>query len=431
MSGEMREVHYEIPDGLKPRNRFDAGISESGVLERSLNLELLGSTAPPFPNARLVSSAFGAIDRLLFTLPAYAFQPHYRQAYEQLLASLPAATRFVVLCRRSQRNAVENLLDDAGVRNRTQIAETNFQINFSIWAEDAYVVVQQDGQGEPTLVEPANFTRYDDGFIADIVSAQTNVGVHSVPLYYQGGNVLIGDDFWIIGSDYPAKATQLGLIRAEPGETDRDAALRRYGEELDATRRMIILGTRHPVPQETTRSIDVNGERWEEVLYFGTGAHQPLFHIDMFVTLAGRDESGAPIALVGDPKMAADTLGEPTSQPMLIPYYNDIAKRLEDEGFFVIRNPLPLTYADFPAYKQRVWYFATANNALVEVTDESRHVWLPSYGHGSQAHLRATDSQNKRIWESLGFTVTMLEDFNPFASNLGAVHCICKYLQRA
>lgn len=433
MNNEIREAHYNVPVELKPRNQFDAGISDDGALERSLNFEMLGSAASPFTNGKLVSSVFGGIERVLFTIPQYALQQDYRQAYEHLFASLPAATRFVILCsgRRNHRVAVENLLDEAGVKSRAEIVETNYPINFSIWAEDAYVVVQDDGQGAPTLVEPANFTRYDDGFIADIVSAQSDVGVHSVPLYYQGGNVLIGDDYWLIGSDYPAKATKLGLLQPNAGESDRDAAIRRYGEELDSSRRMIILGTRAPVPQAVTRQIDIGGDPWTELLYYGTGLHQPLFHIDMFVTLAGRDDEGKPIALVGDPQMAANILGESTSSLMMIPYYDDIANRLTSEGFSVVRNPLPLTYVDDREEATRLWYFATANNALVEITDSSKRVWLPSYGYGTQQHLQATDNKNKRIWEDLGFTVTMLKDFNPFASNLGAVHCICKYLQRA
>lgn len=431
MSETMRVAHYTIPEELKPRNEFDPGISDVAAIENAVNFDLLGATAPAFANSKLVSSAFGSLDRILFTLPGYAFDPGYREAYENLLSVLPNNTEIVVLCSGSMRPAAENLLDASGVLARTEIVETNYNIHFSIWAEDAYAVVQEAGQGAPTLVEPANFTRYDDGFIADIVSAQTNIGAHSVPLYFQGGNILIGDDYWIIGADYPAKATKLGLITANAGETPKDAAIRRYGEELDSVRTMMVLGTKNPVPATSGRPITINGEQWLEIVYFGTGEHQPLFHIDMFVTLAGRNGEGAPIALVGDPKMAADILGEQTTTEMLIPYYDNIADRLANEGFQVVRNPLPLTFADIPSRKERLWYFATANNALVEITNNSKRVWLPTYGYGSQQHLGATDSKNKKIWEDLGFEVVLLADFNPFAAKLGAVHCICKYLERS
>jgi hypothetical protein len=100
------------------------------------------------------------------------------------------------------------------------------------------------------------------------------------------------------------------------------------------------------------------------------------------------------------------------------------------QGFDVIRNPLPLTYVDDPEAKLRTWYMATANNCLVQITDQSSDVWLPTYGHANWADLAAVDAANRRIWQELGFTVHELGDYHPFAQNLGAVHCIKKYIAR-
>ena len=77
----------------------------------------------------------------------------------------------------------------------------------------------------------------------------------------------------------------------------------------------------------------------------------------------------------------------------------------------------------------RSWYFATSNNALVHAPRRA--------ADGLAADLRrtarrstcaATDERNAEIWEGLGFDVDALGDFHPFAINLGAVHCIKKYL---
>jgi hypothetical protein len=114
----------------------------------------------------------------------------------------------------------------------------------------------------------------------------------------------------------------------------------------------------------------------------------------------------------------------------MVPIYNDIAGKISQMGFRVIRNPLPLVYQDDPSERMRYWYFATANNALVQVEGQTKNVWLPTYGHGDWSELQATDAANRQIWEGLGFQVQMLEDFHPFAFNLGAVHCIKKYLNR-
>ncbi len=110
--------------------------------------------------------------------------------------------------------------------------------------------------------------------------------------------------------------------------------------------------------------------------------------------------------------------------------FDEIAFQLERLGFQVIRTPLPHVFVDFPEERTRRWYFATSNNCLVEITDTSQRVWLPTYGHGPWEDLQATDDANRAIWEELGFEVVQLGDFHPFAQNLGALHCIKKYLAR-
>jgi hypothetical protein len=111
--------------------------------------------------------------------------------------------------------------------------------------------------------------------------------------------------------------------------------------------------------------------------------------------------------------------------------FDDIAAQLRRNRFKVIRNPLPLVVAEDPEKRERMWYFATYNNAIVEIQDDRRRVWLPTYGYGDFADLQLTDKENRRIWkEELGFNVTMLTDFHPYAFGLGAAHCLKKYIVR-
>jgi hypothetical protein len=152
----------------------------------------------------------------------------------------------------------------------------------------------------------------------------------------------------------------------------------------------------------------------------------------MFMTLAGRDASGKYQVVVGDPSLAATTLGITIWEHSMQEVFDNIAKGLSKLGFSVTRNPLPLAYVDDARTKERLWYFATANNALVQITDSGeKSVWLPAYGFGNWTALTATDKANVKVWESLGFTAKLLTDFHPFAENLGAVHCIQKYLGRS
>jgi hypothetical protein len=90
-----------------------------------------------------------------------------------------------------------------------------------------------------------------------------------------------------------------------------------------------------------------------------------------------------------------------------------------------------LVYQDNHINKSRLWYFASANNALVEIDGERKTVWLPTYGYGRWSNLEVTDRMNDTIWSQLGFETRMVGDFHPFAVNLGALRCVTKCLVRS
>ena len=389
----------------------------------------------------LISSIHGGLGRILFTIPSWVFFPgespgeaelirKYAAAYRGILGSLPSSCRILLFTHLNAVQAARSWLTELNLTTRTEIVTAPNNMRFTVWAEDAYCICR-DSDNETFFVEPASFTRAEDAYIADRIAPRTDLESTQVQLYFQGGNVLIGDDFWFIGADYPTNSLNLGFIVPQPGETTAQAVTRAYGSLMDRQRRLIVVGSRVPVPSTVRRRFTLNGEVWQEVLYFGNarGTVQPLFHIDMFISLAGRDAGGNYTILVGSPEAAADLLGEPLAEGAMQDVFDDIANGLQALGFNVLRNPLPIAYDDDDAQRVRYWYFATGNNVLVQ--DNPKRVWIPTYGHGPWAKLAATDAENKRIWESLGYTVQMLPDFHPFAANLGAAHCIKKYLARA
>jgi hypothetical protein len=429
--------HYPKIDGLVRRTASDLpeGATDAQAAGRAVLLrqQAVGPASP-----RLVSSAHGRLDRLLLTIPAYAVRSvgqtsnPLAEAYEDLITKLPADVTYTVVTHRAVEADVRDWFLDRG--RTVQITALPDHLHFSVWAEDGYVVVEENGSGRSYFVEPFEFPRYADGLIADAVSNDSDLSHTQAPLYFQGGNVLVGDDFFFIGADYPANSLRYlnRVIIHDPEEAAVDAIHRLYREYLDQTRRLLYIGSRIPVPAQQVRDVLIDGERWTELIYVGNrpGTVQPLFHIDMFLSLAGRDAEGRYQVLVGDPRLAADLLGVPPWAHAMQEVFDGIARDLEGVGFRVHRNPLPLVYVDDPASRQRVWYFATANNALVQIAGDDRRVWLPTYGYGGWTALQATDRANAEVWESLGFAVSMLTDFHPFAENLGAVHCIKKYLKR-
>jgi hypothetical protein len=428
---DLRPNPYRLPASLRRRKRPLTVMTPAR--------RLTPADAPVFQAGiqapRIVSSAHGVMQHLLLTYPAYAAGEYsYRAVYTDLLSQLPATTRYTVVAHASVVSDLQAALTAAGAADRTTVVTAPDYLDFTVWAEDPYVAITDTATGTPFLLEPFLFTRDGDGMLADLVAQTAEVKVNRSPLCFQGGNVLIGDDFVLIGADYPAETLDYvkkyeAILIAE--DADPKAAIKDlYQQSFDPARKLIYISTDQPLPQEDTHKTQVNGETWQEDVYSWTGTNQPIFHIDMFLSLAGRGAGGKYRVLVGSPAEAARLLNQPVSPFALQDAYDQIAGQLAAQGFDVIRNPLPLTYVDDPEAKLRTWYMATANNCLVQITEQSSDVWLPTYGHANWADLAAVDAENRRIWQELGFTVHELGDYHPFAQNLGAVHCIKKYIAR-
>jgi hypothetical protein len=426
----LRPRHYRRTDQLVRRTFADIG--SAALQARALTVPFTEAMRPKPVRPRLIATAEGAIARMLLTIPAYAVAAEPLSAiYRELLTELPASVGLVIMTHESTAGQIGRWLAESGRTDTAEVVEAPDHLQFSVWAEDGYVVVHDDDSGCTDFVEPFSFPRYGDSLVADFVANATDLDKTQAPLYFQGGNVLIGDDFFFIGADYPAESLRyLGTVLVpSAGESPAQLVHRLYGEYLDPVRKLVYLASTIPVPAEERRSIELDGAQWTEEVFVGNraGTVQPIFHIDMFVALAGGKR-----VLVGDPRLAADLLEIPLQPHAMANVFDDIARSLSRLGFEVLRNPLPLVYMDDPAKRVRTWYFATSNNALVHAPATGRPaVFLPTYGHGHWESLAVTDRRNQEIWEGLGFDVRALGDFHPFAEELGALHCIKKYLARA
>jgi hypothetical protein len=428
---------------------------------------------PGLQTPRLLSTFSGSIDALLFVWPRYvAGDTRFVAAYRSLIGALRPGTKFVVVHHESIATTVEGWFTGAGhaPADLTMVPLPDFT-SLTDWAEDAYVALEDTADGTRYLMEPWEFPRAGDALIADAVEEFTDIRASQAPLIFQGGNCLIGDDFWLLGKDYFADSVQLTQRPRPPvtvptGVTPEDFVRTLFARNVDAGRTLRIVGTETAIPLSPYYATREGANYFLDIATDGAGTFQPIFHIDMLISLIGRNASNRFEVLVGSPAAADQLLG--TSSPFgLASVYDDIASQLTAAGLVVHRNPLvhrptrgrTFTLAqlrevasqpqgdeallvavqelvaagagDASPVTIRTWHHITWNNCLVENSaSRGKHVYLPTFGHQANADLRPIDTHMKALWEGFGFTVHLLGDFNEFARRQGVVHCIKKYLAR-
>lgn len=437
MDFEIKERHYEKVKDFVAHSRHD--VTDSAMNKRANSVAFLQKNLSKEPeNPKLVSSAEGKLKKILFTIPKNIKDENGKPIWnilEDIFQKLPDYTELLLVVQQESLGFIQEWAKEKQIQQRVHTINMPNYIDITVWAEDPYVIANDSETGDVYFMEPHSFPRWEDGFIAFIASQELGFKRVKLPIYFEGGNILIGDNFFLIGADYPLKTLHhtTKLIKPEDNESESELITKLYKEHLDKTRELIYVGSTLPVPSNSTSKIEINGEEWEEIFFQNNegGTIQPIFHIDMFITLAGRSENGKYRVLVGDPKLAAEILELDILKYGMPELFEDVAQGLINNGFEVIKIPLPVVYIDEPEKKERRWYFTSYNNCIVEIIDgTNKTIWLPSYGYGNWQILKKTDDYAKKVFEDLGFKVIPLTDYHPLAENSGSLHCIKKYIER-
>jgi len=445
----MKETYPLSVNGYIKNNNIPCRVNDRRCIPEKSGTVML-TLFDYFENVRsldepeLVSSIHGPIKRILFTIPNRIFREQNTVIgeksavlFQYLLKTLSVHAKILIIINESAQDNLNNWIEKFNINAKAiLVADT---MNLSIWSEDSYCICYDLHDAENYIVKPLPFPNVQQINIADTVVVEDSEFIRKeVDLYFEGGNMLIGDDFWLIGKDSINRSISEGCITNIKGDECKvEAAKRMYKLNLDNHRALHIIGSDLKVPLSEERDIQTmsldNKDRtgWREILYKGNKdeTEQPIFHLDMFISLAGRNPDGKYQVLVGSPKLAAELLDMELPEGNMQEIFDNIAYNLKKEGFEVIRNPMPLIYDDDDNAKIRQWYFASANNVLLQDQPE-KTVWLPTYGHGTWQKLEVTDKENKAIWERLGYNVMMLPDCHILAARNGVVHCISKYLSR-
>lgn len=385
----------------------------------------------------LLSSAHGKIKRIQLSFPAPAGAAAFLQGlYTRFIKAFPDV-EFVIVTQPSVKKMVEQIRDAAGAKDRTDILLAPHYLSFTLWAEDPFCMARDETAPDKPqyLLKPYTFVRHGDDLVADLVSRALTIRHTQLPIVFQGGNVLVADKFVLLGVDYLSATSTLvdgtvnsdQVVNVPQGDTPIEFAKHLFRAHFDASREFIYVGTKLPLPQGTT----VNDGATTQTLFDAVGISQPIFHIDMFITLAGRTPQGRYRIVVGSPALADQLLKRPPLPQALNAQFDDIANTLAGHADLeVVRSPLPLE--GVLSGTDYVWYYATTNNCLVEISDDThKRVWVPQYGFAPNEYLKTIDDYVADMWKGWGFDVVGLGDFREMAQCSGAANCMKKVLERA
>ena len=397
---------------------------------------------------QLLSEERGAIRHLLLTHNVLVQESvEFASFYQDLLVKMPGVEITILT---NDLAAAKTFFDEiasviARYRPlpRLEILEDPYQ-TFDLWAADKFLVLLREEFGLTTqkilfLPDGTNRDERPYSIAAHIKSLiEQRPGPYEIlcvdsGLDFLGGNLLCGDDFVLIGKRVKVQNHEVKLLEETLSE---------------------YFGGKKIIWIE---SGDFNITRPENEHLHDTKYYhgdQPIYHLDLFLTLAGRDDQGNPVVVVGFPehkipeeqtelhRFANEQVG--AMRLMLNEVINDLLS-LKQEGpqFVIKRIPMPLhVYVkgkqqirfDYCLKRNEkfVWYWMSYNNCLVQNDPvEGRKVWLPTYGHGIlRQDFECYDHHSRLQWQSLGYEVIQLGDCTLFAARRGGLHCVAKVLDR-
>lgn len=442
------------------------------------------SMFPDIPEGipRPVSSIHGRIKTLLFVIPNGWTGPlryNYLNLFYELVKKMDTVESFIVF---HYEDEFYTTIDNKAKvipfsSNRIHPIKVNKE-KLSIWAQDLFYPIHYFNEDtlkkEICLVTGNNGKSYKTHINNILQKNIVNRTIHASPfsnevsckdseLPFEGGNILVGDQFILIGKDHENKNPNIS-----------------YQNWFGEHKKIIFISNSYPIPKNNSFE---TSDGFINKLPSVVNSNQPLVHIDLFITLAGYNEKGQYTLVVGDPILAEhlptsmdtpkkELLNNWITEMSLV--INSSIKKLKENfplPIKIIRNPLVLTYADYVEAQKpliRKWFWASYNNCLVEVYKNkktgnfSKKVWLPSYGglranytdhvmpydsrqekaqlskipitnvkYGNWADLSFFDKKNKKIWKKLGFKVTLLKNnYLPLIADRGALNCITNCIDR-
>jgi hypothetical protein len=446
------------------------------------------------PTASMLSSVAGKIQDILVIFPLIA-TPDSAKEYEEVVSLFQTegtVFRFLLIQNDFQLNLPSNNFRDGrlafgstdrGVRPKEVMRDiidltpvmdfptllknwrdeltkiqTSKALMYQRWAQDPFVVKTLGDAC--VLLQPIYSQRMSYHFLPMELAAQqaTNCLVQPCQLYLEGGNVLRGMRHAIIGKDlYHANvAYREAVIEKETHGGYRATAP--IPQAFETAEFCTALG----VPEVLLLGADTSHPKYAAPSGDVTVSYQPLFHIDLYVTLGGWYQDAlaygtaqAPIQAAVEnaadlPAELAFVASSRLARTLLTGAGLAAACRLVDAAwdarFDEAKAQLRAAayhVEDLPILMAKEFCFSW-NNCLIEIDGPYRRVVLASYqvdtardqnGEQLNAAFAILEPEVERIYRDNGFDVHWLRTergdfFRRIVRQGGGLHCVTKVLRR-
>ncbi|MCS6955231.1 MAG: agmatine deiminase family protein [Candidatus Calescibacterium sp.] len=402
--------NFSRSDGIKRLSEIGSEVSS----EKNISSEKIGyqsNTTDVFKGNYILPENAGEIKKMVMSYDVRItekMKKEYFEALKTLLKEIPGKIYVVVNSESYQElyNQISSKIDNE-MLNRVVIIKSD--IYPSIWARDSIqVFVNYNQKNEEVTVAKPDRTYYPspyDSMVYKIVAENTGSKFTELQKFaIDGGNTIATKNYIFIGIDSIRESMLKGLGRLENGQTSLDKA-----------------------KQEFIRFFDENFPN--QKLFIVGDNKQPVFHIDMFLTILRDDDEK--VALLGNPDLSLEMLNDSeydTSKYNKFDiekfkedatYFADqhreelkkIKEKLEKEGFKVIDVPIVIPRGP--------GIFMTYNNMLFS----GNRAFVPKYG------MEKMDSFVQNILKENGFEPIPIDVTN-ITTWMGAIHCITNVIDR-
>lgn len=464
------------------------GIKKRKRLPKSKSKDKLATGQESDYNPILISSAHGKIKTLVFHYPDMSSETinskikGLHSVITKLASTMKHVEHFIIITNENTDSSEVETYLRKKLKEKVHICKVapKEQRKFSNWASDLYraALYKKGSENEYSLflVEPSliHVANEDDQHVVNWIlphleehpssshSTLDLLGHKEVAkkLKFDGGNMLVGDDFVLLGGD---------IKRANKGKNNDDL----FKKLLFGNKEPIFLEGTPPKPRDRKLYTTSDGIRNEPAIIEFRGKEQPIFHIDLFITLGGRLNKDQYQLVIGQPVVGLSSLSKipidlagviyeqvykmEYSISLVIKQLNSLTNKNGTSKFKIHRIPLPLTYYSiFDSEKREIrkWYWASYNNCLVEIDEKppyTKSVWLPSYAKDYRNYqktnhekgeitygnwkkgLKTYEEEVENFWKNdLGFdNVTLIKaDFNMYIRKKGSLACLLNCIER-